>query len=197
MIRKILFAVLSFSILISSVQAAALDGLKKAYDDLTYALEVEWDQKDQNFKREQLEKFNASIAELQKQGLTNSELMDFTLAQVKDESIKKDIQTTLSLVSINQMSQLEARNLIKQTLDKSRSQGASWSGKGEDILLGIVIIALIALALSSDGGSSTPRPTGAQPDGSYCGYSDYCSWQYDDFFGGDRYTCDSIYACVR
>ena len=53
------------------------EALKAAYDDLNYAMTVEWDQKDESFRAAEMKKFTASVTDLQAKGLSNTQLVEF------------------------------------------------------------------------------------------------------------------------
>lgn len=146
MLKRIWILFLTLMTLTAQVSANSQSGLKTAFDELNYSLNVEWDQKDENFYNTQSEKFTKEIMKLQEAGLSNKELMDFAITQVKDKTLAHEIQTTFSLVSIDAMSSQEAQEHIKKAIAKSYGQGASWSGAAvaSGIVLVIVIIAVIA-----------------------------------------------------
>ncbi|WP_408095445.1 hypothetical protein ACJVC5_10415 [Peredibacter sp. HCB2-198] len=138
----ILFLLLiTFSV---QVNAGTQNGLKAAFDELNYSLSVEWDQKDQAFFNAQSEKFSAEIIKLQEAGLSNQELMNFTISQIKDQNLAREIQTTFSLVSINAMSSKEAQEHIKKSIEKTYQRGASWNGTAA--FIGGTVFALVVLA---------------------------------------------------
>ena len=199
--------------MISPLHASTSNGLKAAFEELTYSLEVEWDQKDEAFKKNQMSKFNARVNELKAQGLTNSELLQESLSQVKDQTLRKQIETAHSLMAIDQISDAEAREMIKTNFEKSMSRGASWNGDAFTTGLAIVLVILVIVSLTI----KTPEqdkdlPMGEQPDGSYCGYTQVCRWEEPDCFfysyskecdpnsfwyGSDVYTCENEYHCVK
>ena len=181
MFKKLIALMMVLSIFTVQANAATNDGLKAAFDELNYALTVEWDQKDKVFHETQMKNFTASIRDLQAKGLTNAQLVEFAKSQVKNAQVAKDLETALNMIQINKMSGAEANKYILDTMKKSYSAGASWNGEVFIYLaVGVLIVALaVAIAngnVSSGGGSS-------------CFYEDvyvcdtYC---YDDWYG---YTC--------
>src|SRR5690349_5111044 len=112
MFKKFFTTVTLFCLLVGQSNAATGNNLKAAFDELNYSLNVEWDQKDKAFYNQAQEKFAKQVKALQAQGLSNKELMDFAVSSVKDEKVAKDIQTALSMVLINNMSQTEAHKYV-------------------------------------------------------------------------------------
>src|SRR5690606_13398261 len=103
MLKKFFAFSLISCLFIVQANASTPNGLKAAFDDLNYALTVEWDQRDRSFYDAQMQKFESHLNSLQAQGLTNQELIEFTLTQVKDEKLAKDLRTAFSMIAINKM----------------------------------------------------------------------------------------------
>lgn len=176
--KKFISLFMLFAFVTVQANAATLNSLKTAYDELNYSLGVEWDQKDKAFYAEATKTFQDKVQELQDAGLTNAELLDFAKSQLKDENLIKEIETTLTLVQVNMLSQKEARKMMVDTLEKSYSQGASWSSAG-GIILGAVLLAVILAAALAGGGST---------GGGYGCYDDYVCYDYYDGWGFYWYT---------
>lgn len=145
MFKKLFGFTMIFCMLTVQANAVTHNGLKAAFDDLNYALTVEWDQNDQAFYKSQMENFTSKLEALQKSGLTNQELINFALSQVKDEKIARDVETALNMVQINRMSEKEAQKYVTDVMNKSYSRGASWGG--EVIIGAIVVVLVVAVAL--------------------------------------------------
>jgi hypothetical protein len=124
--KKLLTLFLAFSILTLEAQARVPSGLKAAFDELNYALSVQWDQKDKEFQAQALEKFSAKVAQLQEQGLTGQEMIEFVHSQIKDQRLARDLETTFSMIQINKMTSQEAHDYVSQVLKNTYSSGASW-----------------------------------------------------------------------
>lgn len=177
--KRIISLIMLFAFVTVQANAASLNSLKTAFDELNYSLGVEWDQKDKAFYAEATKTFQNKVQELQDAGLTNAELLAFAKSQLKDENLIKEVETTLNLVQINLLSQKEARKLMIDTLEKSYSQGASWSSAG-GIILGSVLIAVILAAALAGG----PVYGGG---GGGC-YQEYVCYDYYDSWGWYWYT---------
>lgn len=150
MFKKFFVSVIAFTILTVQANAATHNNLKAAFDDLNYALTVDWDQSDKAFYNAKMDNFAASIKEMQAEGLTNQELVDFTLSQVKDQKLAQDLKTAFTMVVINKMSPTEAHAYITDVMSKSYSSGASWAGEVVLGAIGLVIfVALAAVVIGS------------------------------------------------
>jgi hypothetical protein len=191
--KKFITMMMVVAIFTVSAHANTQNGLKAAFDEMNYALSVEWDQKDQSFYEGQLKKFTATVRELQKQGLTNQQMIDFAKSQVNDVKVAKDLETAFSMITINKMSSEEASKYMMESMKRSYSNGASWNG---DVLVylavGLLIVALaVGLSGSSNGGGNYNGGTTCYDDCYW--YNVYCydSWGYSYYCGQD-YTCDYV-----
>ncbi len=149
MFNKILSFVMILSVFTVHANATSQSGLKAAYDELNYAITVEWDQKDQDFYRKQMSEFAASVRELQAKGLTNSQMIEFAKSEVKDARVAKDIETAFNMISLNKMSSKEASSYMTETLKKSYTQGASWNGDVFIYLAAGLLVVGLAIALAN------------------------------------------------
>lgn len=195
MLRHLFVSTLIFCFFTSYSQAS-VQTLKSAYEELKYSLDVEWDQKDQDFKQKKIESFRKTVDKLQDQGLSNAELMEFALSEVKDPALKKEIQTLITMVKINQMGRQETFKMLKETLDRNSTRGASWNGEAVLKTVGIILAIAFVVYVISQPVEDTPKPVGEQPDGSYCGYSEVCEYEYDYFYEAEVYQCWNEYRCV-
>src|SRR5687767_9331344 len=102
MCKKFFVSVIAFCMLTVQSFAATNNGLKAAFDNLNYSLTVEWDQTDRAFYNQKMEDFAQS---LRAANVSNQELVEFTVSQVKDEKLAKDLRTAFTMVQINKMDQ--------------------------------------------------------------------------------------------
>jgi len=144
MLKRFFIFLTMLTILIGQTQASTQTQLKELYDDLQISLMTEWDQKDQNFYNSQSEKFTTELRKLQAQGLTNVELANFALSQIKDKHVAREFQTAMTLVNLNQLSAEDAQKMVKKMMDQSASRGASWSG---EVIGGAVVFLLLTAAV--------------------------------------------------
>jgi hypothetical protein len=139
---------LSLLILISvPTQAMANEGLKYAFDELNYSLSIEWDQNNKEFYDSALEKFKTTVQILQAQGLSNKEIIDFSVAQVKNKKFGADIKYAFDVIEAEKLNQTEAQDLMLEVINKTYNKGASWEVyPGGFITYGFVAIGILILA---------------------------------------------------
>ncbi len=104
--------------------------LNRSFDDLSFKINVQWDQKDSKFFEQSITNFEDKIAELQKEGLTSDDLVKHALGKIKDQRVLSDIGRMARV--IDDMSPDEARSFVVSNLNKTYSHGASWSSHGSD-----------------------------------------------------------------
>ncbi len=158
--------------------SAMSEALSRTFDEMNYALNVEWDQKDQQFFKTVVDGFEGNIKSLQDKGLTNKELIDYTLAKIKDKQTQSDVKEIAAAINDSEMTGDQARAFALEKLNKTHSQGASWSGSrmGIKMVLILGIIILICCATHDrDNGDDTP-------DQPYCGDGGYYDPQYQECY---------------
>lgn len=193
MLKKLISLMLVCSMFAVSAHAASQNGLKAAFDELNYSLVVEWDQKDKDFYTAQMKKFMGTVRELQAQGLTNAQLLDFVKSEVKDARVAKDLETAFNMISINKMSSEDATKFMVESMKRSYSNGASWNG---DVLLYLGVGLLVVAAAIALSGASTGGGVSNGGGGYYCTDTYICdSTCYYDYYWG--YTCydDCYWTC--
>lgn len=122
--------------------------LNRSFDDLSFKLNVQWDQKDSKFFEQSISNFEDKIAELQKEGLTTDDLVKHALGKIKDQRVLSDIGRMANV--INEMSPDEARSFVISTLNKTYSHGASWSsGRDDAKIYSITAIICVLIWVSS------------------------------------------------
>lgn len=151
MVKKIILLSIVILMISSQLKASSLIPLKAAFDEMNYALTVEWDQKDQSFYESQLKKFTATVRELQKTGLTNAQMIEFAKSQIKNAQVAKDLETAFSMITINKMSSEEASRYMMDSMKRAYSNGASWNDEIFLYLPAGVLVVVIALVLKSKG----------------------------------------------
>jgi hypothetical protein len=147
MCKKFVVSIIAFCLLSVQSFAATNNGLKDAFDSLNYSLSVEWNQTDRAFYNAEMAKFTEAIRAA---NVSNQELVDFTISQVKDEKLAKDLRTAFTMVQINQMNQKDAQKYVVDIMNKSYSHGASWNG-GAVIGGALVVVLIVAVALLATG----------------------------------------------
>ncbi len=136
--------------------------LNQAYDELSYKLNVEWDQKDKTFFDGAIDKFEKEISNLQQLGLTNKELVLHTLGKIKDKETQTEINELTKIINDSQMSNEEALSFTLQRLNSTYSHGASWSGGKVGEHMCEVLIAVILIYCCTHN-NRTPDQTNQRP----------------------------------
>ncbi len=186
MLLKIISLLISLSLFSASASASTHQGLKTAFDEMSYALTVEWDQQDPEFYEVAMSTFRTKIRQLQQQGVSNGELLAFARSEVKDERVARDLDTAFSVVTVNKLSPDEATKYVVDTIKRSYSKGANWTGDPTiTFLVGAIIIAIVlGLVLTNggggDGGTSTNAGSGSGTGTGTpaCTYSYQCTTGY-------------------
>lgn len=143
MLKKILMTLLTLVIFCQQT-AFAGSGLSEAIDELQYALTVEWDQKDQKFYEESIQKFQNKLTVLEAQGQDRTQMFEEVMSKIKNETLKKDMRLMSSLLVTKIMSEKEAVKFVQESMKKSYSQGASWSSEvWLSIGVSVVVVAFL------------------------------------------------------
>lgn len=181
MLRKFvaLLMISAFTHVSAMQPIAKTEMMGKAFDELNFALNVEWDQKDQNFFNTSVDDFEKNIAELQKQGLSNKELLEYTMNKIKDEKTKKEVESIVNVVNESNMNPDEARAFIMSKLSSMYANGASWSGGRVGIKLCLLLAVILIIVIASHDDDNDRRDhkdechnhNGGYNDGYNCGYT--------------------------
>lgn len=126
MFRKFISLFLILSVFSFSAQAGTQAGLKEAFDELNYALTVEWDQQDSAFYEAQTEKFYHELKSLRDEGLSDADLLAFVKSNISNQEQLAEVENVLNIINTQKMSHAEAAELIV-SLNLSQ-KGASWNG---------------------------------------------------------------------
>ena len=134
---KVFFALMiSLSVLSTTAMASVHDGLQIAFEEMAYSVEVDGEE------AAATELFLERLGELQKQGLKNEDLINFSLAQIKDQKKAAQIAEVYKLIEAEQMSDEQLKDLVSMTRAEAFKKGASWSGTATIVTSAIVIIAV-------------------------------------------------------
>lgn len=180
----------------ATASTGATVGLSQAINELNYTLNVDWDQQDQAFREKAMEKFRTQLHTLKMQGLSNQELIQGSLAMVRDEGLKKELMAAYAIIDANKLTAEEAQRVVVNAAEKARAQGASWVGGSSAFQwIGIAIaVALVIAVFSGGSGDSTPCTENCPSYDYQCGYQHVCGWGYD-YWGNYSYDCDYQYVC--
>ena len=163
----------------ASAATIGQQSVREAINDFNYSVQVEWDQQDQAFYKAQVQKLEATIAQLRADGMSNAEIVKAAAANVQDAQLAKEINNALSMVNGN-MSAEDAQKAVMQAVKANGNHGASWSGS-TTLILGVVLVGLILAASLAGGGAA-----GSCYDcgGGYYYYDPfYDPWYYDPWYG--------------
>lgn len=139
---KVFFALmLSLSLLSTTAMASVQEGLQIAFEDLVYSVEVE------NNEAAATELFLKRLEELQNQGLENADLINFSLAQIKDQKKAAQMAAAYKLIEADQMSEEQLKDLVISTRAEAFKKGASWNGTATIVTSAVIIIAAAAVAV--------------------------------------------------
>ncbi len=147
MFLKSIALCLAFTIFTASAMASTNDGLKKAFDEFNYSVQVEWDQKDPSFMEAKKLELMQTIAGFEAEGMTRAELIGFAKSQLKDATLIKSLDSVLEAVSMNTMTSQEAQNIMIRAINNSQSQGANWNGIIVVTPVGLLILILIIVII--------------------------------------------------
>lgn len=169
--------------------SAMAKALERTFDEMNYSLNVEWDQKDQQFFKTTVDGFEKEIQSLQTQGLTNKELVEFTLAKIKDKQLQNDVREIAKTINDESMSTDEARNFALEKLSGGYSQGASWSGSRMGIKLVLILGVIILICCATKGHDNDDND---RPERPHCRDNEWDSRSYQGG-GWDQCNDDDYY----
>jgi CRISPR/Cas system Type II protein with McrA/HNH and RuvC-like nuclease domain len=123
--------------------AQGITPVKDLLDNYTFAMEVEWDQTDKDFQKNQEELMLQGIRDLIQQGVSSQELLKEVLQAIPDKRFKSDIMNHLTLANQTNMHPEELQTLLLQSAQEARMQWAQWSPVVK-VVLGVAITLLVA-----------------------------------------------------
>lgn len=125
MTKIIVSLIMILSIFSSTAFAgASKSGIQNAFEELSYSLNVEWDQQDMKFYNAQKAKFSAEVKAL---GMTPQQLADILNEEITDVQVRKDIVSAYTVVKTKKMTESEAEAYIVEVLSHSQAEGAHWN----------------------------------------------------------------------
>lgn len=114
----------SLNVLASSNTIEAFD---KALNDYQYTMNVEWDQKDENFLNAKTAQFGEEIKTLMENGLSQTEILSYLETKIKNKEALEAVKLKISLLN-RPMSQDEVLRTVTEATKDMYSRGASWNG---------------------------------------------------------------------
>ncbi len=166
---------LFLALVMLSTASFASTGVKEAVQDLNYALNVEWDQKDANFYSSQMNLFRERLQSLNLKGHSKKTLIAEALSAAPSSAFKANLEMNLAQVNLDQMSDSEIQNLLVKIANNSSAKGASWNGSAAMVMPALIVIGLlvlVVLAVNADKNSTAGEGTDAPYQ---CGYRDTCN----------------------
>ncbi len=131
MLKKIICIMILSQLFLGTAYASGTDTLKSAFDELTYSLTVEWDQKEPEFARKAISNFRNDIA-----GATDEEKKIFFKSLLQNRADQEAENFVIALKN-NSLSQTEAMNELNNVIAVAYNQGASFAPT-KKIIIGIL-----------------------------------------------------------
>ena len=195
MLKRILTLTLALAfVTTASASTVGAHGIQSVIEEFNYSISVEWDQKDPAFYKAQVESLKSELAALQADGVPMSDIIEASVASIKDAKLAADMKAALEVVQAGKLGIEEAQSMVFEAARNSNNRGASWSS---DVFVFIGPIIGIALVLALLGGGSSGGTTdgGTNPGPGYnCGYNWVYYWGYDTW-GRYGYQSDFVYTC--
>lgn len=146
--KMLLNLFLTLSVFITSAaQAGVADGLKVAFDEYHYAITVDWDQKDEGFKRLAESELSDKLEVLKEEGMTQNDVIEFFLSRPQSKAFGQNLKNRLDLINLNLMSKDEALYIFNEVSNSSYQAGANWNGNSQMTITFVVIGALALTVL--------------------------------------------------
>ena len=148
---KKLLSILMVACLLSNTTFAApnhTQEIAKTFNEFRYKMTVQVDPNTPNFKQKAMDEFKQRMVELQKNGITAIEIMDYMKANILDQNTRQDFDRLIGTMSEQEMSSEAAGNVAMQFMAGKYQQGASYSGGGSGmsiagIIIGVVIVGVV------------------------------------------------------
>ncbi|MBY0516787.1 MAG: hypothetical protein K2P81_07760 [Bacteriovoracaceae bacterium] len=143
--KKILYPFLAF-ICFTQYSMAAAPGFKTLINNYQYAVNVEWDQRDVAFLKNEEAKLKQGIQVLIDQGMTSEELVQESLMMIPSQQLSVEIKESVELFKAGRLSNEELISVVTEHMDSMGQRGSSWSPV-TNILVGVVATYVVLKAL--------------------------------------------------
>lgn len=147
MFKKFISLMLLNCLVLTSAQAATGEGLKAAFDDLSYSLTVEWDQQDQDFAQNEINEFSAEVASLRNAGLTQLEVAQFLKSILKGKA-DVEVDSFMQKLDRQNLSSDEIKAELGKMISVAYHDGASYLPTGGKIALGVLGVVGVVFIVS-------------------------------------------------
>ncbi len=131
MIKKIICLIILSQLFLSTAHASGTETLRNAFDEMTYSLTVEWDQKDPAIAQDAINTFRNNIS-----GTSDLEKEIFFQSLLKNRA-DQDVKKFVTALKENSYSQEQALNELNSLILTSYGQGASFV-PARTIVLGVL-----------------------------------------------------------
>lgn len=136
--------VIAFCLSFQLAIAGEIENLKSVLDEYTYAMTVEWDQKDRTFQQKQRRLFQQKVLALVKNGLTKEEIKRAFAGTPSIDIEELDAELAL----IHPQDTRALGRLIQRKTLQTYKKGTSWSdGVARKLVPFFIISAIAALAI--------------------------------------------------
>jgi hypothetical protein len=121
--------------------------IAKVLNEYRYQMTVSVDPNSPDYRERALIEFKQKMADLQQQGVTPVEIMDYLRNSILDPATRSDFDRVMTQVSDSKVSAEQAGNLAMQFMAGKYQQGASYGGGGSmktfGVILGVVIVGVV------------------------------------------------------
>lgn len=158
--RRLFVFFLALALLTTQVFAGQNHGLKAAFDEFTYAMEVEGASLDPVAKKLATEELKKAIEAAIAEGATSEEIYASALAQVKNKALAEEMKQVFLLQDQQNLSADESIKLLQTAINKSYAQGANWSGGSAALILTwvAVVLLIVVVTVTAKPGKCTSDP---------------------------------------
>ncbi len=155
MLRIVSFLLLSVFITVQT-HAATGTGLKEAFAEFRYSVNVDWDQQDFSFYEAARARLEARIGEALANGATPEQVIEVAIAQIPDTKLAAELRQSAQLLQTGKLSASDAREMLMKSLEAQGVRGASWTGVGSFLMnvvyFSLAMLGLIVYAIAYDSG---------------------------------------------
>jgi hypothetical protein len=118
----------------------------KVFNEFRYKMTVEVNPNELNFQEKATAEFKQKLSNLESQGVSAAEIMNYMRASVLDSATRTEFDRMVNSIDTDKVSAEEAGNLAMKFMNSKYQQGASYSGGGQGsykwvmLVVGVVIV---------------------------------------------------------